>query len=358
MTDAHHKQLALRVKSSGAPDEAQLAAIRQFTLADMPAEKLYVRTFVLAHNAIDRDNECFGEAILTDFARTLPGKGLFIKHPTSWQGDGGPGEGRFFDAQLVRMPFDQARKELQQPNLQFPPDAADAVLLMASAYLVKTSDNGALLDKIDGGVAGDVSIGFTAKGGPERLIDAAGRELNSYRWNGPGEALEGSLVWLGAQPGARAVKAAPTSAPETSMDLQKLFDDATAKNLKLTADLEVASKAAADLTAIKAALGDDAVLLDTPAALVDVISAGKAYKTALINDVVKAERLLGLCGDDDASIKAATDAHAAQPITRIAALAKHYEARVPTGSKLAGGDPNHNPGPPAKLPAALDTPAL
>lgn len=356
------KQVALRVKSSGAPSEAQLTAIRLHTLADMPAEKLYVRDFVIAHNAIDRDRECFAEALLMDFARTLPGKGLYIKHPLGWDGDTGPAEGRFYDAQIKRMSFDEARAELREPSLAFPPDARDAVLLVASAYMVRTTDNGALLDKVDAGIAGDVSLGFFYKGAPERLVDAEGRELNAYRLNAPGEALEGSLVWLGAQPGARAIKNAPRT-QETVMDPndQKKLDDATAKALSLQSQLDAALPHSQLVSALKTALGEHAVQLDSAggiAELGELITAGKAFKASLVDDVVKSERLLGLCGDDDAAVGAAKAAHGAMPVAKLQQLSKHYAERVPTGAKLAGGDPNHKPSPADKVPDALDSPAL
>lgn len=353
MSEARTKEITLRIKGAGDPTDAQLAVIRQHTLADMPAEKLYVRTFVIAHNAIDRDNECFGEQILNDFARTLPGKGLHIKHPASWQGDSGPGEGRWFEAQLQRMSIEQARIELREPGLVFPPAATDAVLLLGSAYMVRTADNGPLLDKIDGGIAGDVSVGFSAKSGPERLRDNEGRELNSYCWTGPGEALEASLVWLGAQPGARAVKSASPKDPN-----MKTVAELEAEVTALKAQVDTATKGNTAFTALKAALGDNAALADDPAGLAEVVVAGKAYKTALVDDIVRDERLLGLCGDTDEAATEAKAQHAALPVTKLTTYAKHLAARVPAGSKLIGGDPNALRTGGDKLPAALDSPAI
>ena len=47
MNPTRTKTLALHIKSAGDPSADQLAAIRRYTLADLPAEKLYVRTFVV-----------------------------------------------------------------------------------------------------------------------------------------------------------------------------------------------------------------------------------------------------------------------------------------------------------------------
>src|SRR5690606_17562361 len=90
VTAPRNKQFAATVKALSAPDEATLREIRNFTLVDVEPEQLVVREFVLAHNCIDRDGECFDEALLARFAATIPGKGCFIKHPMSWDGDSGP----------------------------------------------------------------------------------------------------------------------------------------------------------------------------------------------------------------------------------------------------------------------------
>lgn len=339
---ARHKQLTLHVRKSAAPDEAQLAKIRAFTLSDIPADELYVRTFVLAHNAIDRDKECFGDALLMDFVRTLPGKGLFIRHPMGWDGDTGPGEGRWFEAELVRMSHAEARTLLRQPALQFPPDHTEAVLLMASAYMVRGEDNRDLLRKVDAGIVSDVSISFTAKD-MERLKDDAGRELAAWRYLGPGEALEGSLVWLGAQPGARAIKNANTKPhQEKTVDpeeLKKQLDIAEGKAASASERAEANQKAADALTNLKTALGDRAALLDDPAALKAAIIAGDDYRKSLIDDVVAAERRMGMVADTPEAKAAAEQLHAGESVERLKALAEHYgkSAKAPG---LSGGDPN------------------
>lgn len=347
MSTGAAKSLHLRIKSAGVPSDAQLAVIRQFTLADMAADQLYVRTFIIAHNAIDRDDECFDDGLLSDFARTLPGKGLFIKHPLGWDGDTGPGEGRWFDAHTERVSLEDARKLLREPMLTLPPDRTDVTLLYADAYLAKTADNGALLTKLDAGIAGDVSIGFTYDS-CKRLHDREGRELNSFRLSGPGEALEASLVWLGAQPGARAVKHAQRRNPENTMDpqTQKQLDDLKAERDTHKAAADSNAKAASSLAALKAALGDNATLLDDPAALAETLSAGKDYRASLIDTIVAGERHKGLVGDTDADVQAAKSAYAALPASKLKVLAATLGN---IKGAIAGPDPNSKtPGMPAK----------
>lgn len=331
-----HKAMRACVKSAEASPE-QLVRIRAFTLADIPPEKLYVRTYVVAHNAIDRDGEVFSAPILNDFARTLPGKGLHIKHPNSFGGDNGPAKGRWFEATVERMSFDAARALLREPTMQWSPDETEAALLTASAYQMRTAGNADLLDEIDAGIAGDVSIGFTAKS-RDRISDASGRELNVFRINGPGEALEASLVWLGAQPGARAIKHAGQT-KDTDMELREQLDAALAEVARLKALVDANAQSAKQFGALKAALPESADVLDQPLALAALVSAGKSYRDELIDTVVAAERRMGVVGDSDADVAAAKTLHANEPVTRLKALSDHYQKAAPKPA-IAGSDPN------------------
>jgi hypothetical protein len=351
------KTLHAVVKSAGDPSAEQLALIRQYTLADIAPAQLYVRTFAVAHNGIDRDRECFDEALLADYARTLPGKGLFIRHPTGWDGDSGPGKGRWFAAGLERMSLDEARALLREPALTFAPGVETAVVLMASAYLVRTPGNADLLAEIDAGVVGDVSIGGTVKD-IARLQDAQGNELNAWRLLGPGEAVEASLVWLGAQPGARAIKSASQHEHEditvdTEQKLKAALDDVD----NLRTELHAAQPAVATLQAVRKALGDHAHLLDAPDELVAMVKAAAQRRVDLVDEIVQAERELGLCGDDAESVDLAKAVYAGAPMAQLEARAKRAVATLAKGGRMppaAGG---------ARLPAAqeqaaTDNPAL
>lgn len=335
---ARHKSLSLRIKAAGDPSDEQMERIRAYTLAEIPAEKLYVRTFALAHTGIDRDNEAFSEALLADFARTLPGKGLFIKHPASWDGDSGPGKGRWFEASIERMSLDEARTLLRAPNLQWPPGTTTAEILMAGAYLVRTPGNADLLEEIDAGIVSDVSIGFIADR-REAITDEAGRELEARRLMSPGEALEGSLVWLGAQPGARAIKAASRT-EETDMPTQEQLDAANTKAADFESKFKAAQPSHDIVIKAREAMGDHAHLLEKPEALADAVKAAAAYRTQLVDDIVAGERHLGLCGDDDEAVKAAKAIYAGERLERLEALAKHYRDRMPAGGKVTASDPN------------------
>jgi len=345
------KVMPARSKSAGAPSDAQLAQILAFCLnQEMSADQLYTRSFVLAHNCIDRDNEVFDEGVLADFAKTLPGKGIFIKHPNSWDGDSGPAEGKVYNATLQTMSLAEAQAYLKEPNLTLPPDRSMVTLLTTDGYFAKTPENTALLTKMDAGIAGDVSIGFSATSRVP-IKDAQGRELQACRILGPGEGLEQSLVWLGAQPGARAVKGATRSnqnhSEETDMDQKEFDTQLAAEKAKTAAE---AAKALANetaktaLEALKNALGKDhAALADNPAELATLALAGKAARESLVDDVIADLRQKGAVGDKPEEVQAAKKAYAGMPFAHLKALAGTSGKAAndaPPRSPMANGNPN------------------
>jgi hypothetical protein len=155
-----------------------------------------VREVVLAHAKIDRDYERFAPDLLDQFAATLPGKPLLVGHSR----DGVP-EGTWVTA---RTEGEGADKQL-----------------MARFAIPVLDDNAGLRQRVESGVARSVSIGFEAEA---RTCDVCGEDSwvcshwpgrvlpdgtrATATWLPPGEAVEGSLVWLGAQPGAQVVRAA------------------------------------------------------------------------------------------------------------------------------------------------------
>ncbi len=160
-----------------ASDLALIRALQPEGAKPLSAEDVYVLTAEVANDAIDRDGDRFSPDVLADFARTLPGKGLLEAH--NW---GPVGVGRWFRAWLE--------------------EDATGTRLMGSAYLLREG-NEELVAKIDGGIAHFVSVGFFS---PSRvpMRDDSGAQYQEYR-NLPdmgSEAIEASLVFLGAQHGA------------------------------------------------------------------------------------------------------------------------------------------------------------
>jgi len=173
-----------RIKSVGQATPEDMVLINAFALEPLTAKDVCVYTMKVANDAIDRDGERFNLDCLTDFATTLPGKGLLEAH--EW---GPVGIGLFFQAWVE----------------------ADSGTnwLMGKCYLLKADEEAAeMIVKINGGVAKWVSIGFHC---PDRVMiqQQDGAMYHEYRRGPQGEpceSLEASLVFLGAQYDASVVK--------------------------------------------------------------------------------------------------------------------------------------------------------
>lgn len=363
MTKKLHKELAIRSKAGGVPDDDQLAAINEWTLDQLGAEDVVVREFYLAHNAIDRDRDVFDPELLQAFARTLPGKGFFIKHPNSFDGDSGPGEGIWFAASVEEYSHAEARRLMKSPNLRWVNEDKRAFVLHASAYLVKTPENESLLKKMGAGIARYVSIGFTAA--DRQPVTDGDNNVIAYRLLPPGEAYEGSMVWLGAQPGAQAYKQArifDTDPPDDSgegktMDfekelktlqtehdnLQETIKKATgAKSVdKALEHIQAAQEAADHYKALTDAFGEEAKeMLGDPEHLKALADAGQQYRGKLLDELVNAERVKGLIeGDDEKALKDAKAGYADLPLPKLRALHASMTKDLDE-QQLAGGEAN------------------
>ena len=152
----------------------------------------YAREAVLAHDQVDKTWERFSLEVLQDFAKTLPGKPLLIGH----RRDGIP-EGVWVSGEVR--------------------EAGGKNELHAVFAIPELPDNEPLRNRVKAGVARSVSIGFDAHDlisdddgesvltGKSRFWPGKRKDDGSRAtatWIGPGETEEGSLVWLGAQPGA------------------------------------------------------------------------------------------------------------------------------------------------------------
>ncbi len=77
MKQRHKKSLNCTAFKSVDLTGEQVEKVRSYLLdQSIAVEDLYVRKALLCHNAIDRDRERFSEALLEDFRKTLPGKGV------------------------------------------------------------------------------------------------------------------------------------------------------------------------------------------------------------------------------------------------------------------------------------------
>lgn len=183
--------------------DAQLAKINTYAIVPLKKEEVHYVQLLMAHNGIDRDVERFDEELLADFARTLPGKGFFVEgHPGGWSGHGGPGEGLHFDTRVVQMTPEEFMAKTNEA-IKLPEGVSTVSALMSDAYILALDSNSDTRKKINAGIIRFSSIGFKAPF--YSITDDNGNHIyGEYRPKG--EALEGSLVWLGAQPGAGVMK--------------------------------------------------------------------------------------------------------------------------------------------------------
>ena len=307
---------------SGKPlEDSQLAKINTFAPVALTSDQVYIRRFLMAHNAIDRDNERFTEELLDNFAASLPGKGFFDEgHPSSWNGSAGPSEGRFFDASTEAM-TPEAFTQLTGETPKMADGIISVKVLWGDVYILKLESNADLRMKIDGGICSFISIGFKAT--YFEVTDERGNYIyGEYRPKG--EALEGSLVWLGAQPGAAAMKCADCKNKKDTIEkggkedmkefLKKLGD-----RLKKTFSEDNA------LDEIAGMVSEKESEIST---LKPLAEDGKKYRKDMVEDAVRFGVMVGDIPTDEAGQKTETDFIATWPIERIKDLKDKNEVKA------------------------------
>jgi hypothetical protein len=209
--------------------EADLELINtRYALRPLTADEVYVRRLALCNDQYDRTSERFPRSYLERFAQTLPGKPLLAHHDKKQFPIG-----RFFKAEVVVEPG---------------PDRTPVTWLYCSAYLLKTASNEDVRAQIDGGVYSHVSIGYRwadltcdlctrsyFSGDCAHVIDQVydGRRCTATYSGDPerAEAVEGSLVYLGAQYGA-----VVTKSDDRQAEKETLRGDRPGPDPKLEAD--------------------------------------------------------------------------------------------------------------------------
>lgn len=307
-----------------------LTAINRFALTPLTSEEVYVRKLLLAHNCIDRDNERFPDAMLDQFASSITGKSLLIGHSRKETGSG-----LFFDAYTEEMTADQF-KTLTGEDPRLPETTSTVKVLWAWFYTLKTASSEEWLKWIDGGIVRHCSIGFAAAD-----ITAIRKEPNGpaiyWEYVPPGEALEGSLVWLGAQPGATAQKNMKHEDHKTEeYNMKSIVALLVGCGLKALTESATEDQVAAG---IKSLLDEkDAKIKDLEPQAAD----GKAYRDDLIADSVKFAALLGEIASDEKAAKEETDFLKTVPIARLKSQRDKYEAKArekfPTHTIFTGKD--------------------
>lgn len=317
--------------------EAQLAKINGYAIKELKAEEVYVRKYLLAHNAVDRDRERFPDGMLDDFANTLPGKSLLFAHDRRSYLP----MGLFFDASTEVMTLEQF-KALTGETANLPPDVASVKVLWSWFYMLKAPGNQEVIGNIDAGIFRHASIGFSASD----LIAIKGQYQDTlyYEYVQPGEALEGSIVWLGAQPGATLQKGAgdEDDQPEgfssyknkkgeegkrmkTVLKRLGLGEDATEDIALKTVNQKLLRLDAVE--GIVAVIGEDATV-ESVKKLKEDAADGTAYRKDLVDDAVKYGALVGEIKSDADSQKKEAEFIATWPIDRIREMKEKNEAKA------------------------------
>jgi hypothetical protein len=343
MSKQLHKHFNLKAFGKGKQvSNDQLAKINTYALEPLSTDQVYVRRFLVAHNGIDRDRERFDEQLLEQFAATLPGKGMFFDgHPGGWNGSGAPGTGRWFDAGTETM-NPQEFKQLTGEEIALPEGITQVKVLWGEAYMLK--DLAHMEDctrLIDAGIVTFVSIGFNA---PFKMVSDDNGNCLYGEYYPNGEALEASLVWLGAQPGASA-KSAKGSQPDHPNE-----EDHSMKEFLQNLGKQLGLKKA--LTEENALEGIVAVVEEKDATIsqkdqeIEGLKAsaadGKAYRKTLVDDAIRFGVLIDEVPTDEDGQKSEQDFLASLPIERLKLTRDKFEkrarAKCPTNPVFTGKD--------------------
>jgi hypothetical protein len=333
------RELIFRPRLGEEDPASALALINErFALAPLSPEQVELRRMALAHSALDRTHERFSPAFLTRLAASLPGKPVLAHHDhKSWP------LGRFWAAEVVEEP------------------RTGVHWLVARWYLLKTAENETLRGQIDAGIVAHVSIGFR---GGELICDLCGepfwgdcphwpgQEVTrngapvtcTFVWQDPrgsAEAVEGSLVWLGAQQGAQVIKQAgsPPNPPIMGGALAPpiiggLGGPETEDGMNDTATLAELRRALA------AAVGELLRLRERAAEAAPLARDGRLYRDDLEAEIRRLAGLLDASGEA-AVLCAALEAAGAPALKRAR---DEYQRRVdarypPAGTALPAAGP-------------------
>lgn len=232
---AFQKAFSLKAAQGAEVTPDLLSKINKFALRELTADEIFVRKYLMAHNAVDRDNERFSELLLDDFANTFPGKSLLNGHDRY-----ALAIGLFFDA-VTEEVTPQQFTAFTGEEARLPENISMVKVLWGWIYMLKAQFNEQMMANIDAGIYRHASIGFRAND----IAPVKGQfdQILYWEYSPPGEALEGSIVWLGAQQGATSqkkhrsymtdmtyeLKSAVSFSPTTPADEGRAWDAGAAK---------------------------------------------------------------------------------------------------------------------------------
>jgi len=325
-----------------------LVNINRYALKELTTEEVYVRKFLMAHNGIDRDIERFPEDMLDQFASTLPGKSFMVAHQRRTLA-----KGLYFDAATEEM-TPETFLALTGEEINLPAGIQTAKVLWGWIFMLKAGFNEELMANLDAGIYRHVSIGFSAAD-MNAVKDQPNGPILYWEYISPGEATEGSLVWLGAQPGATAQKAQKTEPGEhIKSDDDEKNKKAEGGDTDMKGFLEKISKtigktlteenAVEEIAGVVGSKDSEISELKTKVAeLEPLASEGKAYRKELVETYVTLRtKLEELKADDESKQKQSREVAGGFPVeflkSEVEVLNKRVEEKFPDRGQLKAED--------------------
>lgn len=124
-----------------------MSLINRYTRKELSEDDVYIFNITLCDNDVDRDFECFSKDALEELAKLFEGKTGIFDHDMKASGQ----NARIFKTWVETQ--ENRKTSFGAPYCR----------LRAKAYMVKTQENKALIDEIDGGIKKEVSIGCSVK---------------------------------------------------------------------------------------------------------------------------------------------------------------------------------------------------
>ena len=143
--------------------EKDIDLINQYSLKELKPEDVFCFSVILCDNEVDRDNEKFTDASLEILAKMFVGKTGIKNH--SWD----------MKNQVARLYRVELEKTAQKNSLGEP-----LKQLRGSAYMLRTDENKALIESVEGGITKEVSVGFSAK---KLTCSICGEQLKRSWWS-------------------------------------------------------------------------------------------------------------------------------------------------------------------------------
>ncbi len=137
--------------------KAEMPLINQYALKELTPDDVYAFSVVLCDNEIDRDNERFDRNALEALAKLFVGKTGIFNH--SWDANDQV-------ARLYRTSVEQTGERTTVGD--------EKLALRGYAYILRTAEMQPIIDKIEGGILKEVSVGFSVS---ERVCSICGKPM-------------------------------------------------------------------------------------------------------------------------------------------------------------------------------------